>query len=334
MSAPIRASAALLNSRLVSSPPRNPDLVAAYASGAAATIKADRLAASVYGTQHPAAAFGPHGEIARKRRDYDRARSLGRRRTSAGDGKLPPQHRPFYTQGELSALSVIGREVSKTGSCKLTTGAIAARGGVSVRTVQYAVSKAMGIHPAMRDIPADRRPAVLLHVQRRRPWGSRTNLPNVITIIDRDWINWLSYRPSEAPALEDAEEKESRVHDEFAGQLLLSFLGAKPEALHPETRHGAIGGGHDLRSGQLGPSAKAAGKPGCKKVHTTENLPINRLIEMLAAEAGIDISDGWQRLRLGLPPQIGSGRGSERQGRAQLEFGGRRYAYDSIRSRR
>lgn len=279
MSAPIKVSSALLNSRLVSRPARNPGLVAAYESGTAATIKADRLAASVYSIQHPAAAFGPHGEIARKRRDYDRARSLGRRRTSAGDGKLPPQHRGFYTQGELSVLSVIGREVSKTGSCKLTTGAIAALAGVSVRTVQYAVSKAMGIHPAMRDIPPKRRPAVLLLVQRRRPRGSRTNLPNVITIINRDWINWLSYRPSEAPALEAAEEKDWRVHDELAGRL---------------------------------PGAKA----GCKEVQTTENLQINRVIEMLAVEAGIDISDGWQRLRLGLPSQMGSGRGSERQGRA------------------
>lgn len=296
MSAPLQVSSALLNSRLVSRPARNPGLVAAYASGTAATIKADRLATSVYGNQHPAAAFGPYGEVARKRRNYNRARSLGRRRTCAGDGKVPPQHRAFYSQGELSVLSVIGREVSKTGSCKLTTCAIAALAGVSVRTVQYTLSKAMGIHPAMRDIPARRRPAVLLLVQRRRPRGSRTNLPNVITIINRDWVNWLSYRPSEAPALEAAEEKEWRVHDEFAGRF------------------------------------PRGAKAGCKEVHTTENLHINRNIEMLATEAGIDVSDGWQRSRLGLPPQIGSGRGSERQGRAQHVLGVRRHGTSAHRN--
>lgn len=111
------------------------------------------------------------------RRVYDRQASVERRRRLAASGPLPPTLACRFTTAEQAVLRIIGDTVRTKGSCDLTTGEIAARAGCGRTTAQGAVRLAARLG--------------LLSVQeRRRPM--QRSLPNVVTILSAEWMQWLS----------------------------------------------------------------------------------------------------------------------------------------------
>lgn len=253
----LQISPALLNSRMVRRAPSVADVIAEQEAAAAASLA---TAARRQGLRHPAG-FGPYGQRSRQFREYDRGRSRRRRRIIGGDGRLPNTFRGWFTEGERAVLSFIAKVVKKYGRCEHTIQRIAAGAGVSVRLVQYTLAKASGQCPAISTLAERDRPPRLIMVEYRPRKGAKS-LPNIIKIISREWINWLSYRPSEVPAVEAAED----------------------------------GGGSivDLRAGRVpGPDVT-----GCRKVHTTWK-PIS--FEVEGGKEPPRMADNWRRFRRGLP---------------------------------
>ncbi|MER2536850.1 MAG: hypothetical protein ABTQ31_16990 [Rhizobiaceae bacterium] len=259
MSAPLQVSAALLNSRLVQRAPSLADGLAELEATIAFTGESPILG---HKPRLPAG-FGRYGERARQRRVYDRAKSRQRKREMGGDGRMPNTIRHWFTEGERAVLSVIADEVKKRGRCEMEVEKIASKAGVSIRLTQCAIATASWRSGDVMKLPEAERPPLLIVVE-YRPRKGRKSLPNIIKIVSRAWISWLSYRPSEAPALEAAEDGEWTIFDAYAGKL---------------SRVSGIG---------------------CRKKHTSQNPYTDRLEEEPKAA---EIADGWQRLRHGLPLQ-------------------------------
>ena len=112
-------------------------------------------------------------------RSADRARSRARRRSWGGSPALPPHLRALFTPGEGAVMAVLRDEVRRRGFCSLPNAKIAAIAGVCITLVKRAmrVARANG----------------LIRVQTRRVERNR-NLPNVVTIIASDWIDWIKCR--------------------------------------------------------------------------------------------------------------------------------------------
>lgn len=183
MSAPLEPSSRLLNSRLVARPASNPNLVAAYESGTVCTQPARKRPEPKPGQLPPLLArlIGPQGETRRQKRVRDRAASRGRKRTIGRSGVMPHRIRSLYTEGEAAALAIIALEHKRRGKCDWHVAQIAARAGVSVRTVQYALATAKRYgHVA---------------VEYRKASGM-WNKASVFTITDEAWLAWLKRGPS------------------------------------------------------------------------------------------------------------------------------------------
>ena len=112
----------------------------------------------------------------RGQRSPDRARSIGRRRTLAAGGVMPPAMAAAFTVGELAALGIIATECGPDGVCDCSIAEIAARAVVARTTVQNAVREAG-------------KRGLLLMTERRRPM--RPSLTNLIRIVSEDWKLWL-----------------------------------------------------------------------------------------------------------------------------------------------
>lgn len=281
MSAPLEISSRLLSSRLVTAPVSVRELTRYEGLASADPLERAVLVASAGRLPRYPDGYGRHGENARQNRVYDRARSRQRKRMMGGDGRLPNTIRHWFTEGERAVLSVIADEVKRRGKCELPVEKIAAKAGVSIRLVQYAIATASNGSKEILDRKRKGEPVppLLISVERRPRKGARS-LPNLIKIVSREWMSWLSYQPSEAPAVEAAEEGEWSAVDVHAGQL-----------------------GRVLRIG-------------CKKKHTSENPYLSTVVEE-------PITDNWQRQRMGLPVQRGSGGGARARGRPDTIPGGR-----------
>lgn len=107
----------------------------------------------------------------------DRAKSRERRRRLAYSGPLPPALAAGFTPGQLATLRIVADEVKTRGSCALTLAEIAARAGVGVTTARNAIRLAAG-------------DGLVLVVERRRHRAA--SLPNVVTIISREWQAWIA----------------------------------------------------------------------------------------------------------------------------------------------
>lgn len=106
----------------------------------------------------------------------DRARSIGRRRQLAASGAVPGTIASSFTTGELAVLTVIAREIQRSGSCTWFMDRIAAVAGVSRTTARNALRRA--------------RTLGLLRIEERRRHRWR-NDTNVISILSPEWIAWL-----------------------------------------------------------------------------------------------------------------------------------------------
>ncbi len=94
---------------------------------------------------------------------------------------MPPSLTCRFTVRELAVLRIVGDEVRERGQCDRTIGEIAARAGVSRTLAKNAIRAAacMG----------------LVSVQERCREG-QINLPNVVRVVSRDWLQWLDQKAS------------------------------------------------------------------------------------------------------------------------------------------
>src|SRR5215210_818816 len=113
--------------------------------------------------------------------------AIARRRHLAASGPMPPALACKFTVSELAVLRIIGDELRQHGLCDRCIDEIAARAGVCRRMVQNAIREAARLG--------------LLTIEERRRDGRR-NLPNVIRILSKEWMSWLSRggRSSPPPA--------------------------------------------------------------------------------------------------------------------------------------
>lgn len=151
----------------------------AFAAGTVSEDEAQRLSDAIEvrkATPRPTGGSGRARAGSRPRTDA----SMERRRRWASAGRLPPQIQARFTLGESAVLAVVSMLVAKHGDCRLPIAAIAALAGVGETTVRN----------AMRAAEAEG----LLRVQERKVTAWR-NLPNVVTIVSKEWSAWLRLRP-------------------------------------------------------------------------------------------------------------------------------------------
>jgi hypothetical protein len=109
----------------------------------------------------------------------DRRASIDRRRRQAASGALPPALAAHFTLGEQAALSVVVREVQRSGRCEFCIDKIAALAGVCRSLVQGAVREARRLG--------------LLRMTERRRRGAKS-LTNVVEIVSVEWSAWIGFR--------------------------------------------------------------------------------------------------------------------------------------------
>jgi hypothetical protein len=116
----------------------------------------------------------------RPQRMPDREKSRERARMLGGSSSLPPKVRAKYTLCEQAVLAIVGCEVKQRGRCDLAVGAIAAKAGVCVRTVQNAVAEAIRQRHLARE---------------ERGLPGRKNDTNVLRITSKEWLTWIQHAP-------------------------------------------------------------------------------------------------------------------------------------------
>lgn len=145
--------------------------------GAAATLsEAIEKHRRTFGTPRRTPGFTPRFKRGNRYPPRDRGRSLERRRRLAASGPMPPALASMFTCGELAVLRIVADEMRDSGGCDRSLGELAARAGVGRTTAQNAIRR------AARE--------GLLSV-RERPQIGRRNLPNVVTVVSREWLLWI-----------------------------------------------------------------------------------------------------------------------------------------------
>ncbi len=153
-----------------------------YGQGHIDDIEANALSAAIDARRAALSGLGridrgkPATASRRRCRSPERSRSIARRRQLAASGVVPGSIAVNFTQGELAVLSVIAREIRRTGACDWFMDKIAAVAGVCRTTARNALrqAQAMGL--------------IALEERRRNRWRSDTN---VITMLSKEWAIWL-----------------------------------------------------------------------------------------------------------------------------------------------
>ena len=168
-------------------------LWAAHAAGQCSDDDATRLSEAIQArrmlgksSQSPASGI-QRGRLvlpARKpQRPPERSLAIERRRRLASSGPMPPALASRFTTSEAAVLRIVGDECRERGRCDLCLDAIAARAGVGRTTAQKALREAKLL--GMIEI-------------RERPRTGAKNDTNVVTIVDREWRQWLERSPKRA----------------------------------------------------------------------------------------------------------------------------------------
>jgi len=89
---------------------------------------------------------------------------------------MPPALASRFTTGELAVLRIVADEFRERGACVLCLDAIAARAGTSRTLAKGAIRQARRLG--------------VVEVRERRRTGAKS-LPNVVTVIDREWLAWI-----------------------------------------------------------------------------------------------------------------------------------------------
>jgi hypothetical protein len=111
-------------------------------------------------------------------RPPERSVAIERRRRLAASGPMPPALAARFSTGELAVMRIVADEFQARQVCALCLDAIAARAGVSRTTAQNAIRQAKRLG--------------MVEVQERRRAGARS-LPNLVRIIDREWLAWIKH---------------------------------------------------------------------------------------------------------------------------------------------
>lgn len=125
-----------------------------------------------------------------------RSISIERRRRLAASGPLPPALAARFTTSESAVMRIVGDECREKGRRVLPIDAIAARAGVGRTTVQNAIRLARHLG--------------MIEVEERRQTGAK-NLPNRITVVDREWRQWLARGPKKGIGFKNLSTTETQV---------------------------------------------------------------------------------------------------------------------------
>lgn len=161
-----------------------------YVRGVITEAEADHRTALLAAQRLPGIPAGPLRRLSatgirkfaprRYQRSPDREASRQRRRVLARDGRMPPDVRAHYTEGECAVLTVIAGEIKRHGVCDWPIDKIAATAGVGRTTAQNAMRTAARLH----------------HVRIQcRPVKGRKSLTNVIRIVSQEWSTWIERGP-------------------------------------------------------------------------------------------------------------------------------------------
>ncbi|MCJ2032734.1 hypothetical protein [Methylobacterium sp. J-068] len=140
-------------------------------------LDARRMA--VKSTQRPASLGPLRLEPTRRRKPQRppvRSQAIERRRRLAASGPMPPSLAARFTTGELAVLRIVADEFRAQKVCALCLDAIAARAGVSRTLAKDAIRQARRLG--------------MVEVRERRRTGAKS-LPNLVTVIDREWLAWI-----------------------------------------------------------------------------------------------------------------------------------------------
>lgn len=167
-------SAALLRTRLMSRSDSERDQFFASGRGTKPATQAHLRQAAAIATDRVVK------QTARRRpTTEERQKEIGRRRTWAGGGNMPPTVRACYTEAERAALSVVADRCRRKGFCDLCLDEIARLAGVSRTSVQNAIRKARS---------KDRSHIIV----RERPQEHGKHLTHVIKIVCTTWLGWIA----------------------------------------------------------------------------------------------------------------------------------------------
>lgn len=120
--------------------------------------------------------FQPPTLASKPQRPPERSVAIERRRRLATSGVMPPALCARFTTGELAVLRIVVDEFTARQVCAICIDAIAARAGVSRTLVKGALKQARRLG--------------MLKVRERRRTGAKS-LPNVVTVVDREWLAWI-----------------------------------------------------------------------------------------------------------------------------------------------
>jgi len=123
-------------------------------------------------------------------RVLDRRPRIQHRAKLAASGPMPPDLAKYYTTAELAVLKIVADEVFRQGTCRLSKKELSDRARASETTCHTAVRKAERLD--------------MLSVK-RRPVAGRKSLPNLILVIDKDWLFWIM-RPKYRAIREDQQQ--------------------------------------------------------------------------------------------------------------------------------
>ena len=137
---------------------------------------------------------------------------LHRRRLTLS-GPLPPELGQYFTVAETAALKIIADEVWRRGTCGLSKKEIGDRAKTCETIVHRATRKATKLG--------------LIKVK-LRPIPGRKSLPNLITIIDSEWLRWI-YHPKYRARHED------RMIEAEARHTVQQKQGAQASTPYPDT---------------------------------------------------------------------------------------------------
>jgi hypothetical protein len=128
--------------------------------------------------------------------DSDRRPRTRHRQRLALSGPLPPDLGQHFTVGQCAILKIVADEVWRRGTCGLSKKEIGDRAQASETVVHQTFRKAVS--------------KGLLKVK-VRPRRGQKNLPNLITVIDAQWLGWI-YRPKYRAIREDREIEAEAHH--------------------------------------------------------------------------------------------------------------------------
>lgn len=150
------------------------ELIKGYASGTIATQPARQVA------NRAMRRF--HGRFTKPRpqRSPDREKSIQRRRMLAATWPMPPVMAGMLTTSQVAYARIVADEVHRTGRCELTLDEIAARGGMSRKTAKRAQDRLAELQ--------------WINVE-ERPVTGRKHLSNVVRIMSREWVTWMTMGP-------------------------------------------------------------------------------------------------------------------------------------------